>query len=95
MKKLFQQNSVYIGILAELLSIVVPAVLLYVVLLLLNITPMSRIRWFAGVFIPGILVVRAYAKKKEFPKATKASVVTFFVCFIGFMVYLGMTRQLL
>ena len=95
MKKLFQQNSVYIGILAELLSIVVPAVLLYVVLLLLNITPMSRIRWFAGVFIPGILVVRAYAKKKEFPKATQASVVTFFVCFIGFMVYLGMTRQLL
>lgn len=95
MKKLFQQNSVYIGILAELLSIVVPAVLLYVVLLLLNITPMSRIRWFAGVFIPGILVVRAYAKKKEFPKATKASVVTFFVCFICFMVYLGMTRQLL
>ena len=81
--------------LAELLSIVVPAVLLYVVLLLLNITPMSRIRWFAGVFIPGILVVRAYAKKKEFPKATKASVVTFLVCFIGFMVYLGMTRQLL
>ncbi|MBO4752865.1 MAG: hypothetical protein J5526_09030 [Bacteroidales bacterium] len=95
MKKLFQQNKVYVGILAELLSVVVPALLLFVVLTVFGISPMSRIRWFAGVFILGILVVRAYAKKKDFPKATKASAVTFFVCFIAFMVYLGMTRQLL
>lgn len=94
MKNLFQQNKVYVGILAELLSVVVPALLLYVVLLLFHIDPMSRIRWFAGVFIPGVVVVRAYARKKDFPKATKASVVTFFVCFVAFMFYLGTTRQL-
>ena len=94
MKTFFQQNKVYVGILAELLSVVVPALLFFVVLTLLAIPPISRIRWFAGVFIPGILVVRAYAKKKDFPKATKASVVTFFVCFVAFMFYLGTTRQL-
>lgn len=94
MKNLFQQNKVYVGILAELLSVVVPALLLYVVLLLFHIDPMSRIRWFAGVFIPGVVVVRAYARKKDFPKATKASAVTFFVCFVAFMFYLGTTRQL-
>ena len=94
MKKLFQQNKVYVGVLAELLSVVVSAVLLFVVLTLLHIPPMTRIRWFAGIFIPGVLVVRAYARKKDFPKATKASVVTFFVCFVAFMFYLGTTRQL-
>lgn len=95
MKTFFKQNTVYVGILAEVLSVVVPAVLLFVVLTALGIPPLSRIRWFAGVFIPGILVVRAYARKKDFPKATKASAVTFFFCFIAFLVYLGMTRQLL
>ena len=95
MKKLFQQNKVYVGVLAELLSVVVSAVLLFVVLTLLHIPPMSRIRWFAGIFIPGVLVVRAYARKKDFPKATKASAVTFTLCFIAFIVYLAKTRQLL
>ena len=95
MKNLFQQNKVYVGVLAELLSVVVPALLLYVALLLFHIDPMSRIRWFAGVFISGVIVVRAYARKKDFPKATKASVVTFALCFIIFIVYLAKTRQLL
>lgn len=95
MKKLFQQNNIYVGVLAETLSLVIPALILWLVLVALHISPMSRLRWFAGVFIPGVLVVRAYAKKKDYAKATKASAVTLFVCFIAYMVYLGMNRQLL
>ena len=94
MDNLFKQNKVFIGIFAEILSLALPAALLSVALVMFGISPLSRIRWFAGIFIPGILVVRFYARKKEFPKATKASVVSLFVCFVAFVVYLASVHQL-
>jgi len=92
--KFFQQNKVLVGVIAELLSLLLTAALLWVGLTLFGIPPLSRLRWFAGVFIPGILVVRAYARRKDYPKATKASVVTFALCFIAYVAYLATTHQL-
>lgn len=95
MRRFFLQNKVAAGVTAELLSMALAALLLLVVLLLMGIPLLSRLRWFAGAFVPGILVVRAYAKKQVFPMATKAAAVTFFICFIAFMLYLGTMHQLL
>lgn len=95
MKRLFLQNSVVAGLLAELLSLIVTAaVLIAAVKLFLHSTPVLA-RWFAAVFIPGILVVRAYAKKQVYPKATKSAAVTLFAAFVAFIAYLGKTGQLL
>lgn len=88
MKKFFLQNKVLVGIVAEVLSLIIPALLLYAGLSVFSLQVEGHERWFAGVFIVGILVVRAYAKAKEFPKATKASAIVFFVTFVLFMAYL-------
>lgn len=92
MKKFFHQNKVFVGVVAELGSVLAASVLLYVVLLIAGEQALPHVRWFGGTFIPGILVVRYYAKAKDYPVATKATVVSFAILFVAFMAYLVRNR---
>lgn len=86
--KYFKQNKITVGVIAMMLSGLLPAAALYLVLLLLGIPPIEKIRWFGGAFIPMILVLRHYAKEQQYPTTTKSCIVVLFVTFIAFMAYL-------
>ncbi len=92
--KYFKQNKYLTGFLAELLSVIMGAVLLLALLLILSISPVDRVRWFGIAFVPGIFVLRAYARGKNYPKSTKASATTLFFTFISFIVILAYKGQL-
>lgn len=85
MKKFFNQNSIFAGIVAELGSELLFALLLWAVLTIIGEPVTSHLRWFGGAFIPGLLVVRYYAKKKDFLLTTKTAITTFFLTFIVFL----------
>lgn len=81
----FHRNSLLTGIVAELGSQLLFAVLLYVVLIIVGESPAQHLRWFGGAFIPGLLVLRYYAKKKDYLLTTKTCITTFFITFIAFI----------
>lgn len=85
MKKFFQRNSILTGIIAELGSQLLFVLLLAAALTIIGEPISSHLRWFAGAFIPGLLVVRYYAKKKDFLLTTKTVISLFFLTFIIFL----------
>lgn len=86
--KYFNQNKISVGIVAMLLSGLLPAAILYIVLMVMGIPAIEKIKWFGGAYIPMILVLRHYAKAQQYPTTTKSCIVVFFVTFIAFMAYL-------
>jgi len=88
MKRFFSQDKIAVGLVAGLGSEVLFCLLLAVVLLLLHIDPMEHIRWFGGMFIPIILILRSYAKGRQHLTVTKTLIVVFFITFVAFMFYL-------
>ena len=89
MKRFFQQNKIVVGVVAELLSLVLVDAVLYLVLLLLSQNPATRLSWFAVGFVAGVLVLRGYAKRKEYPRATKSEAVVLFISFIAYIFILS------
>ena len=55
---------------------------------------MEHIRWFGGMFIPLVLILRAYAKSHQHPLVSKTLAVILFVTFIAFMFYLFSSHTL-
>ena len=94
MNNFFKQDRYIVGVVAGLGCEILFAVLLWIGLTIAGEPVMPHIRWFAGAFIPMILVLRYYAKRKVQLRVTKALIVTFFVTFIGFMAYLLSTKAL-
>ena len=88
MKKFFHQDKVLVGIVAGLGSELVVALLLTVGLLIANEPIGDHIRWYAGMFLPPLLVLRYYSKQKQWLRVTRTLIVVLFVTFIAFMVYL-------
>lgn len=86
--KYFKQDKISVGIVAMLLTGLVPAAILYVVLLIMGIPAIEKIRWFGGAFIPMILVLRHYAKLQQYPTTLKTCIIMFFITFVAFMAYL-------
>lgn len=85
MKKYFQQDKYSVGIVAGLGSELCAALLLWIGLLIAHEPIAAHLRWFGVIFIPLLLVLRYYAKKAIYVKATKAVITTFFVTFIAFI----------
>lgn len=85
LEKFFHRNSITTGIVAEIGSQILFALILFVILVIVGEQPTEHIRWFGGAFIPGLLVVRYYAKKKEYLLTTKTVITSFFVTFILFV----------
>ena len=80
-----KQDKPVTGIVVTIASEVIVAVLLWVGLLIAGINPLEHLRWFGACFIPPILFLRYYAKKKEQPTVTKTIIITIFVTFLVFM----------
>ena len=85
MKKLLHKNSIALGIVATLLSEILCAVLVWVVIIILQVPLAESARWFAVAFVPPLLLLRYYAKTREYPTTLKAVITTFFVTFVVFM----------
>ena len=85
MKKLINKNSIAVGILLAVGSEVLCALLLWGVLAVLGQDLEAHLRWFAIAFVPPLLLLRHYAREKDYPLSLKAVIVTFFVTFVAFM----------
>ena len=85
MKKLLDKNSYMAGALLALGLEALCAALVWVVLLVAGWDLESHLRWFAVTFVPPLLLLRHYAREKEYPLTLKAVIVTFFVTFVAFM----------
>ena len=88
MNKFFHQDKVSVGIVAGLGSELLLALLLTVGLLVAGESPAEHIRWYAGVFIAPMLVLRYYSKQKSWLRVTRTIIVVLFVTVIAFMFYL-------
>lgn len=88
LKEFFQQDKTSVGVWAVIIAEVLPAALLALTLWLLGEGLQEHIRWFAGAALPALLVVRAYAKYKKALSATKGAIVTLFITFVAFLLYL-------
>lgn len=76
-----------LGVVVTLGSEAIVALLLWMGLTIAGISPMEHIRWFGGCFVPPVLLLRYYAKKKEYPVVTKTIIITLFVTFIAFVMW--------
>ena len=85
MKKLLYQDSITLGIIATLLSELLCAALVWAVIALLRQPIAECARWFVVAFVPPLLLLRHYAKVKDYPTTLKAVITTFFVTFVVFM----------
>ena len=94
MKRFFAQDKLAVGLVAGLGSEVLFCLLLAAGLLLAGEGIADHIRWFGGMFIPLILILRAYAKSRQYLTVTKTLIVVFFVTFVAFMFYLLSTHTL-
>ena len=93
-KKFFSQDRPIVGIVAGLGAKVGFCIVLVVGLLIAGEPIGAHIRWFGGMFIPLILVLHHYARKREQLKVTKTLIVVLFVTFLAFMIYILKARIL-
>lgn len=94
MKRFFSQDKISVGLVAGLGSELLFCLLLAAGLLLAGEGIADHIRWFGGMFIPILLILRAYAKSRQYLTVTKTLIIIFFVTFIAFMFYLLSTHTL-
>lgn len=85
MNDFFNQNKPLTGIIITLVSEVAVVVLLLLGLTIAGVSPAEHLRWFGACFIPPVLFLRHYAKKKDCPIVTKTIIITLFITFILFM----------
>lgn len=96
MKRFFTQDTVLVGLVAGLGSELLFCLLLAAGLIAAGQWPPSaeQTRWFGGMFIPLLLILRAYAKTKRHLTVTKTLATVLFVTFVAFMFYLLNTNTL-
>ena len=94
LKTFFSQDRPLVGIVAGLGSEVAFCLLLALGLVIAGEPVADHIRWFGGMFIPLILVLHHYARRREQLKVTKTLIVVLFVTFLAFMIYILKARIL-
>ena len=93
MKHFFQQDTVAVGLVAGLGSIVLLALLLAAGLLIAGEPPMAHLSWYAGCFVAPLLIMRYYIKQQKSVVAKTLMTVLFFT-FIPFMFILFRTHSI-
>ena len=88
MKKFLSQNTVWTGLVAGLGSEFAFCLLLAAALAIAGVDWQEHARWFGGMFIPLLLVLRTYAKRKEQLTVTRTLIAVLFVTFLAFMLFL-------
>ena len=92
MKHFFTQDTPLVGLVAGLGSLLLTALL--ITALTFHLSPLtSHLTWFAGSFIPPLLIMRYYVKLQK-STVVKTIIVTLFVTFIAFMFLLLKTHSL-
>lgn len=94
MKHFFSQDKIVVGLVAGLGSELFFCLLLATGLLLAGEGIADHIRWFGGMFIPLLLILRTYAKSRQHLTVTKTLIITFFATFVAFIFYLLRSRTL-
>ena len=92
MKHFFQQDTVAVGLVAGLGSIVLLALLLTAGLMIAGEPPMAHLSWYAGCFVAPLLIMRYYIKQQKSVVAKTLMTVLFFT-FIPFMFILFRTHS--
>ncbi len=91
-KHFFTQDTLLVGLVAGLGSLLVTALLLTVCTF--HLSPLtSHLSWYAGCFIPPLLIMRYYVKLQK-STVVKTIIVTLFVTFIAFMFLFFKTHSL-
>ena len=93
MKHFFQQDTVAVGLVAGLGSIVLLALLITAGLLIAGEPPMAHLSWYAGCFVAPLLIMRYYIKQQKSVVAKTLMTVLFFT-FIPFMFILFRTHSI-
>lgn len=93
MKHFFQQDTVTVGLIAGLGSILLLALLLTGGLLVVGEAPSAHLTWYAGCFVGPLLIMRYYIKLQK-PTVTKTLMTLLFVTFIPFMIVLFKTHSI-
>lgn len=88
LKHFFTQDNIITGLVVSLGAEVLFCLLLAAGLLIADQPIETHLRWFGGMFIPVLLLLRIYAKRKEQPRVTKTVATVFFVTFVAFMFYM-------
>ena len=91
-KSFFAQDKPLVGIIAGLGSELGFVVALAAGLLLAGESIGAHLRWFGGMFIPLILVLRHYAKGQGHLRVVKTLIVVLFVTFLAFIAYMLKAR---
>ena len=94
MKRFFSSDTIATGLVAGLGSEFLFCLLLAAGLRIAGLGIADHVRWFGGMFIPVLLILRAYAKGRNHLTVTRTLIVVFFVTFLAFMFYLLQSHAL-
>ncbi|MCR4659877.1 MAG: hypothetical protein K5650_06235 [Bacteroidales bacterium] len=94
MSNYLKQDRYDVGIVLGIGSLAIALALVVVGLTIGQVQVADNLRLFGLAFIPLILILRHYAKRKEQPKVTKALIVVIFASFIAFMALIMSTKAL-
>lgn len=85
MKQLLHKDNIATGIITTLISEILCAAMVCIVLLIMGTPFTEHARWFAISFVPPLLLLRHYAKTKDYPTTLKSVISTFFITFVAYM----------
>ncbi len=88
MKKFFTQDTIWTGLVAGIGSELLFCLLLNGVFAVTGLSWEPHARWFFGMFIPLLLILRTYAKKKAYLTIVRTLITVLFVTFLIFMLFL-------
>lgn len=93
LKEFFLKDSIATGLLTGLGSLLLMALLLTAGILIANEPVDAHLSWYAGCFIPPLLIMRFYIKLQK-TVTVKTIMVLLFVTFIPFILFLFKTHSL-
>lgn len=88
MKKFFSQDTVWVGLVVGLGSLLLSGLIVTTVFMATGLSWEEHARWLGISFIPLLLILRTYAKRKEQLTVTRTLITVLFVTFLAFMVFL-------
>lgn len=92
-KRFLSQDTPLVGLVAGLGSLILTALIITAGLLIANLPVGEHLRWFAGCFVPPLLIMRYYVKLQK-STIVKTLIVLIFLLFIAFMFLLFKTHSL-
>ena len=92
-KEFFKKNTVTVGLITGLGSLLLTALLLTAVLLIAGEPHRVHLSLYAGCFVPPLLIMRYYVKLQH-SVTVKTLMSTIFITFIVFMFFLFKTHSL-